>query len=379
MKRFLQLNFDHNRIFGLDLLRMLAIILVVLNHSDSILPDFILYYVHLFYFDGVCIFFVLSGFLIGGIIIKSIEKKGFELPELINFWLRRWFRTLPNYYLFLFLLTILNKIFIKGFPVKIALPYVFFSQNLFTDIKVSFFGESWSLSVEEWFYITIALMLFLLINFLKLGVKKSVILLSLSLLIFSTVLRYQMYTGYFPNIQDYTRVVVMRMDNLMYGVIGAYISIYYKSFWLKNKLKLLVLGIILLLAWRILYNQFPDMEGFFQSNIFYPLFCTAILCTLPFLSEYTIREYSFSAKAITYISLISYSLYLIHYSLVKKLFIDHIFYSFFEGEDLFSIIIKNLFYWCASLLGALLIYKYFEIPTMKLRDKIRLKNNAPHK
>lgn len=373
IKKILKLDLDNHRIFGLDLLRMLAIVFVVFDHSSSLIPHSIFSVFHLFYFDGVCIFFVLSGFLIGGIIINSVEKRGFNRSELFTFWIRRWFRTLPSYYLFLFIIAILNKLIIKGFPLKVVLPYLFFSQNIFTDIKVSFFGESWSLSVEEWFYITIPLMLFVFVNFLKISFKKSLIILSVLILLFSTFLRYYMYMGNLPHIQDYTRVVTMRIDNLMYGVIGAYISYYYKDFWVRNKFKFFILGISLLILWRVLYYQFPNMEDFFYSNIFFPLFCTGILALLPILSQYRVEKYSKITSAVTYISLISYSLYLMHYSLVKKLLIDNLLFTSFDEKSIVTILLKNAFYWSVSIIGSILMYKYFEIPTMKLRDKIKFK------
>ncbi|MDQ0066450.1 acyltransferase family protein [Chryseobacterium lathyri] len=371
MKKILKLDFNDNRIFGLDLLRMFAIMFVVFSHSASILPSKIYYFLDLFYFDGVCIFFVLSGFLIGNIIIRSVEKNGFSRAELFTFWIRRWFRTLPNYYLFLIILGILYKIFVNGFPLRAIVPFLFFSQNL-VKANDTFFGESWSLSVEEWFYLTIPLILFLFVNSFKIKFKKALLIVSIFLLLFSTVLRYYMYTNDDLSLMgDYRRVVVMRIDNLMYGVIGAYISYYYKTLWSKVKYVSLAIGIILLLIWKYYSSIYTSIQTFYYVNIFYPLFCIAILCLLPVLSQYKLKKYNVVATAITYISLISYSLYLIHYSLVKKLLIDNIFYSTFEGEDIPAIVLKNIFYWSVSIIGALLIYKYFEIPTMKLRDKVK--------
>lgn len=373
IKNFLKLDFDNHRIFGLDLLRMLAIIFVVFSHSASLLPESLYNFIDLFYFDGVCIFFVLSGFLIGNILINSIEKRSFNRSELFTFWIRRWFRTLPNYYLFLFLLAILSKIIIKGFSLKYIFPYLYFGQNLFT-LKTPFFGESWSLCVEEWFYLTIPIMLFVLVNWLNIKFKKSIIILSLFLLLFSTFLRYYMYNnGQLLEMQDYRRVVIMRIDNLMYGVIGAYISFYYKDFWIKNKYQFFIIGILLLLTWKILSYQYPSIQSFFYVNVFYPLFCIAILFLLPILSQYKLKKHSVMTKAITYISLISYSLYLIHYSLIKKLLIDNLLFTSFDKNSILTIILKNSFYWSSSIIGSLIIYKYFEIPTMKLRDKIKFK------
>ena len=85
------------------------------------------------FIDGVELFFVLSGFLIGGILIRLFEEpKVFGWKELLNFWLRRWFRTLPNYYLVL----ILNIIIVYFGVIKedfsqFNWKFFFFLQNLF--------------------------------------------------------------------------------------------------------------------------------------------------------------------------------------------------------------------------------------------------------
>jgi peptidoglycan/LPS O-acetylase OafA/YrhL len=375
IKKILTLDMGHHRIFGLDILRMLAIMFVVISHTPSLLPPSVYTFLEYFIFDGVCIFFVLSGFLIGNIIIKSVEKNGFSRSELFNFWIRRWFRTLPNYYLFVFVLAVLSKLFVGGFPLKGVFPFLFFCQNLFK-VNDFFFGESWSLSVEEWFYLSIPLILFCCVNIFKIKFKKSLLIVSIFLLLFSTFLRYYMYNnGHLPEMIDYRRVVIMRIDNLMYGVIGAYISYYYKGFWIRYKYRFFIAGIVLVAIWKGLSYIYSDINSFYYVNIFYPLFCIAIFCLLPLMSQYTLKKYNTVATLITYISLISYSLYLIHYSLIKKLFIDHIFSFIFAGDSLGDYLLKNTFYWVASLLGALLIYKYFEIPTTKLRDRIKFKTD----
>lgn len=51
--------------------------------------------------NGVTIFFVLSGFLIGGILIRAISNSSFTWVDLKQFWIRRWFRTIPLYVLVL--------------------------------------------------------------------------------------------------------------------------------------------------------------------------------------------------------------------------------------------------------------------------------------
>lgn len=125
---------SHGRIFGLDILRACAIMFVVIGHGHILIPEQYRDLVkEIFHYDGVSIFFVLSGFLIGGILIKTLEKERLSKKVLLNFWVRRWFRTLPNYYLILTILLILNLLFTEGFKFTWSFPLNFytFTQNLY--------------------------------------------------------------------------------------------------------------------------------------------------------------------------------------------------------------------------------------------------------
>src|SRR6478736_463243 len=91
------------RVFGLDLMRALAIIFVVMGH-ESMLEKANTNFPWIRMLNGVELFFVLSGFLIGGILIKTFNSSdSFGIETIGDFWIRRWFRTLPNYYLVLVL------------------------------------------------------------------------------------------------------------------------------------------------------------------------------------------------------------------------------------------------------------------------------------
>ena len=73
---------SHKRIFGLDFLRAFAIFSVLLSHSSFLLNEQWQKWIGWFVFDGVSMFFVLSGFLIGGILIKTLEKHGSSMSVL---------------------------------------------------------------------------------------------------------------------------------------------------------------------------------------------------------------------------------------------------------------------------------------------------------
>nr|GFD13805.1 acyltransferase, putative [Tanacetum cinerariifolium] len=142
---------SHSRIFGLDLLRAGAILTVMLSHTSGYLPAAWAPAYLTLQWDGVGNFFVLSGFLIGGILLKTLEKQPASRAVLLDFWNRRWLRTLPPYLLVLFI----------SFAIAIArhekeatwynfFKYAVFSQNLRKPHPAPF-GEAWSLSIEEWF------------------------------------------------------------------------------------------------------------------------------------------------------------------------------------------------------------------------------------
>ena len=84
----------YRRNYGLDLIRSLAICLVLFAHFTTKAPACGVL--------GVELFFVLSGFLIGGILYQTLRNQDpIHFRDIWLFWKRRWMRTLPNYYLFL--------------------------------------------------------------------------------------------------------------------------------------------------------------------------------------------------------------------------------------------------------------------------------------
>ncbi len=119
-------SLNHDRIFGFDILRACAIIFVVAVHGRFLVEGTFLYdFPYLIFADGVDLFFVLSGFLIGTILLKEIStSKSFTFSQLTNFWKRRWFRTLPNYYLILLVNVIIVKYNIINEDINQFLDYL---------------------------------------------------------------------------------------------------------------------------------------------------------------------------------------------------------------------------------------------------------------
>jgi len=362
-----------NRIYGLDIIRAFAILFVIIGHGNSLIKPLIPYKLsYLIVFDGVLIFFVLSGFLIGGILIKLIEKKGMTPNVLMSFWLRRWFRTLPNYYLVLVTIILISGV--NPFEFK---RYFLFIQN-FASPHPSFFLEAWSLSVEEWFYLSMPLTLLLLIMVVRLKNQTAIFFIAFSICLISILLRYWLFRTHEINTwfewgKIFRTQVITRLDSLMYGVLGAYFSYYYEKEWLSKKKILFVVGLIILIFHKVsidlidsdLYGNVPQL---YHCVFSFSLGSIGVLLLLPLLSDLKTgggRLYLF----FTFISLISYSMYLVHHTIIIGFAIPSLLKFLPVIPNYMIIFISYLFYWTTTIGIAFLLYKYIELPVMKLRDK----------
>ncbi|VXB09878.1 acyltransferase [Massilia sp. 9I] len=138
------------RIHGLDTLRALAVTLVVLHHYVLFVSDAPTFgWVGQIGWVGVDLFFALSGYLIGNQIFAAMKSPGgFSLRR---FYARRLLRTLPNYWVVL-ALYFLWPAFRGDDPLLALWEYATFIQNFALE-PGSAFSHSWSLAIEEQFYL----------------------------------------------------------------------------------------------------------------------------------------------------------------------------------------------------------------------------------
>ncbi|MFZ6679900.1 acyltransferase family protein [Undibacterium sp. Tian12W] len=151
----------HKRINGLDTLRAIAILLVLMSHYCGFVSKHQTFgFAGDIGWAGVDLFFVLSGYLIGNQIMSGIAKG--EPLSLKNFFARRLLRTLPNYYV------VLAAYFI--FPAALAgrstssiWQFLTFTQNIGLEYGQTF-THSWSLCIEEQFYLILPIVSLILIR-----------------------------------------------------------------------------------------------------------------------------------------------------------------------------------------------------------------------
>jgi peptidoglycan/LPS O-acetylase OafA/YrhL len=358
------------RLRELDFLRGVAIILVLMRH------------IPLFTFTtnmgwiGVDLFFVLSGFLVSGLLFKEYIRFGNIKPKL--FLIRRGFKIYPIYYIFylIYLAPILigNRFDIVGFMADMT-----FTQNYVWGWGYAY-NASWSLAVEEHFYFAFALFLWLGIKYKTLILKKLANIqvkrsafefIVVSILVICLIFRY------ISNIMlptDFTRNITMthlRIDSLLCGVWISYLY-YFKNETLnqffRDKKYLLYTGAILGISW----TPFIDSEpSFFVKTIGFTLVYLSFgILLLSFLLEKNINlnlDKMLSASVVNTISKIgfcSYSIYIIHlfmqaflHKIIDRYHLYNNSYTFFIAASGLSII--------AGMIMTHKIEKYF----LRIRNK----------
>lgn len=363
------------RVFGLDAMRAAAILMVLCSHSFFIYPNgngLASQIFSLFGFWGIEVFFVLSGFLVGKILYELYMQKYFTIHSVFYFLKRRWFRTLPNYFLVL-LMNFIIVVIIDRDLVNVSL-YFLFLQN-FSTTMLPFFSESWSLSVAQYGYLLMPFALFFISLLIKPKSKSKRFILVVLVLVFLFLgsKAYYNFTTENVTIDEWNvslkGVVVYRIDAILIGVVASWLSFNYVGFWEKQKNKIAFFGGLLIVFmfvgvgyFRILIGTYP----FFWNVVYLPLTSIAFALFLPLLSQLESPSKWFS-KVITFISLISYSLYLLHYSVVLQMM------KYFVDTSGFSISQLHLFTFCYLAIvffASYMCYNYFEKPIMDLRDKV---------
>lgn len=370
MTRLLKLEINPKRIYGLDILRACAILFVMARHSLNLLPHHPSQIFSLLFLDGVSIFFVLSGFLIGGILIKLLDKEDIDRKLLFNFWIRRWFRTIPNFFLVFSIFCALQILFTNNFKFSTAKWYYIFSQNLFSE-HPWFYPEAWSLSVEEWFYLLIPLLIFITIKIFHFKPQNAILATAIIVIVTVTLFRYYRYLqldilsiGEWDQI--FRKQVSTRLDSIMVGVIGAYIYRYKMKIWFYKKKWIFGIGVLILLFMRsIIVFSLHDL-GLFFCVFFFSINAIATLLLLPFLSS-IVSGSGATFKAFSYLSLISYSMYLLNLSLIQQS-MAIIPWTTISQDFVTQGYIKFSVFWTITVLCSILLYKYFELPIMNLRD-----------
>ncbi len=357
------------RLRELDFLRGVAIILVLLRHQA------------LFQFTkrmgwiGVDLFFVLSGFLVSGLLFKEYLKYGNIKP--IRFLIRRGFKIYPVYYIFflVYIIPIIMKGDVDFYGIISDLTFI---QNYTFGFGYTNFA-TWSLAVEEHFYFGLAAALFFIFkkNLIQLKVENEdsgisqfekmifiIMGLCLSLRIISNLISPEQFIRHLT-------MTHLRIDSLLAGVFVSYLYYfrfnYLKSIFLKYKPLLFVIAIAGV-SWTpfIIFKQ-----SFFALTIgFTLLYISFSILLVTFLLVKNINQIlnSLFSKALVSlfqkIGFCSYSIYIIHVFVTESIAIIRPYYKLLINNYICFLVVA-FFSVCSGMIITYTIERYF----LTIRDK----------
>ena len=347
--------------FGLDIIRIIAALLVfiphlILNFSNNTIYTNNAYVVATI---GVELFFCLSGYLICKQGLYIANSKKYFIKNTFVFIKRRILRTWPAYFF-----ALISYIFFYKYFENELIFYFFFSQNLFYPmVSNTFFSVSWSICVEELFYIIFPTLLCVIALILrKKKIQPKLLIIFTCLIIISVVFLTRINVNYNDWGSEIRRVSFLRLDAIAFGGISYFFLQKYISY---KYLKLLVISLgisslILISYYFTLYLENKSFESLIISDnlIFYYiyLFCISLI----FLLDRTIKVTNISIKStISELANWAYPLYLMHIliiDLVKNLNIN-------------SLLINILLILFINFFTALIIRKYIELPFISIRPK----------
>jgi peptidoglycan/LPS O-acetylase OafA/YrhL len=361
MKHFSEILNNKNRNIGLDLIRFIAVFYIFWGHGSILIPNELksIYNSVMFIpIEGVSTFFVLSGFLIGGILLREINRQKFDYFVLLNFFKRRWYRTLPAYFFVLIILIIF-----KTKEWNYDFRYLIFLQNFLNDMP-TFFGVSWSLAVEEWFYFLFPITLFILIIIFK--PKKSIFFAIIIFLALPLIFRVFVYFSDNSNYEEIRKIVVFRFDSMMYGVLLAYIKYYNEKSWIFLK----KYGVYFFIICFLMILYIVPMNKILQDIFLFNLESLIVFFCIPPLYYINLKE-GFVKNIIVFGSKISYSIYLIHANLILWWWLRHIEYNNYLSSLRFEAQRLTLFliYVVLTITLSTFVYLFVEKTFLKIRDK----------
>jgi peptidoglycan/LPS O-acetylase OafA/YrhL len=365
------------RMIQLDVLRAVAILLVLGRHPVVGVPaSGLLHWPATLWFNfgwtGVDLFFVLSGFLVGGLLLGELHKRG-QL-DAKRFIIRRGFKIWPAYYAL-----VLGSVAIKThqgglrWALHLYWPNLLHVQNY---VNTELLSHTWSLAVEEHFYLALPLLLMVLTSFGRhRNAVRAVPLVAVMVMVLCTAARfilnwnrpYSDATHYYPT--------HLRMDGLAMGVLLAYLHHFHPAVLprLARRRGLLLLAGIAAIS----PMMFVDLENRFVWTIGFNLLYLGYACILvafvytPVGDEGGVLGRFFSgilARALAWVGLFSYSIYLWHLSLGRhpvQWLRDHTSLRMGSGADW---LILMTIYVVVALGAGVVMGKLIEMPALAVRD-----------
>lgn len=315
---------------------------------------------------GVNLFFVLSGFLITYLLLEELKRNG--KIQIWFFLTRRILRLWPLY----FALILFGFFIFPHLPFGITTVHEFWRYALFlsnfdeiihgANDSLNFLTATWSVSVEEQFYVTWAF----IIGFFRLKTKQAFQVFFISAILISILFRW--YFASDERIMYYHTLAVisdMALGGLLATQIGDRLTTpsnqRLKEFQI---LAIYLLGIAFLyVSPKLLLGKLFVLERLISGSFFMFIIWEQLRCSHSFFKADRIPFFKQGGK-------ITYGFYLYHSLLIY--YFAHLFQQFNWNNSALYFMLYFVLLLLSNWFISILSYRYFEEPILRLKDKFRV-------
>lgn len=359
----MQSTSNHPRNAQLDILRGVAILTVVIHHMFPI-PNTHwaagpIMAIRATGWAGVDLFFVLSGFLVSGLLFNEFKRDG--KVDVARFLIRRGFKIYPAYYALFF--AGLGVLLLTHSSLSALVPVFFFFCNYTFDWLTAasnvVWVHLWSVSVEEHFYLLLSLTVWLLSR-QKQSSMRAIPYICGAVCVIVPILRLLTWL-YFPTWSSALYATHLRVDALAFGVLLCYLYHHHesavKNLFLKRSLLWFPLA-ALLTAPCLIWGP----ESFFCYVVglttlyvgFGIVLLTVVINPLPV---------NFLTSPVARTGVYSYSIYIWHriFQLVADVCVP-------PTAD--NLVLREAVYFAAAVFGGVAMAKLIEMPMLVLRERV---------
>lgn len=367
---------NDRRVTQLDVLRTIAVVLVICRHSrmpdlmDASLTTMLFRPLYYFGWSGVDLFFVLSGFLVSGLLFREYIAR--EEIRVGRFLVRRGLKIYPAFYV-LIAITFLIILYVRQFqpsllklswpgnpPLKVFLSEALFVQNYFH----GFWGHTWSLAIEEHFYLGIGLLLWAMSQVRRENPFHWMPAVFVTVGIATLALRWFTFPslGYSTLYRSH-----LRIDGLLFGVLLSYLTHFHysklQSFVGTNSRAISIASLALITPGFFVSPGEDRLMASFGLTAMYLGFGGLLLVALRV--ESPTAWLSKLSSPIANIGAYSYSIYLWHMAVRRGLY----FFVFDRMQYPIPYIATVLINAVVSIAFGILMAKLVELPVLRLRER----------